>query len=79
MQSRSNSGYSAPDIWKNEPQHHKENVGSSGKGRKWRLWRIDKGGQVAASNSSSFGVDDVFSAIVATVVRAMTKEFKEVR
>ncbi|KAL7188478.1 hypothetical protein ACSBR1_038355 [Camellia fascicularis] len=54
---------------------HQENVGSSGKGRKWRLWRSDKGGHVAASDSSSFGVDDVFSAAVAIVVRATTKDF----
>ncbi|KAI7985947.1 hypothetical protein LOK49_LG14G02075 [Camellia lanceoleosa] len=47
----------------------KENVGSSGKGRKWRLWKSDKEGHVATSNSSSFGVGDVFSAVVATVVR----------
>ncbi|KAL7180404.1 hypothetical protein ACSBR1_043577 [Camellia fascicularis] len=59
---------------------HQENVGSSGKGRKWRLWRSDKGGHVAASDSSSFGVDDdVFSAAVATVVRAPTKDFMVVR
>ncbi|CAL5370607.1 unnamed protein product [Camellia sinensis] len=44
-------------------------------GRKWRLWRSDKGGHVAASDSSSFRVDDVFSAAVAIVVRATTKDF----
>ncbi|CAL5372010.1 unnamed protein product [Camellia sinensis] len=54
---------------------HLENVGSSGKGRKWRLWRSNKGGHVAVSDSSSLGVDDVFSAAVAIVVRATTKDF----
>ncbi|CAL5343230.1 unnamed protein product [Camellia sinensis] len=58
---------------------HQENVGSIGKGRKWRLWRSDKAGHVAVSDSSSFGVDDVFSVAVATVVRATTKEFMVVR
>ncbi|KAF5931843.1 hypothetical protein HYC85_028014 [Camellia sinensis] len=58
---------------------HQENVGSSVKGRKWRLWRSDKGGHVAASDLSSFGVDDVFSAVVATVVRGTTKEFMVVK
>ncbi|KAI7992014.1 Protein IQ-DOMAIN 1 [Camellia lanceoleosa] len=58
---------------------HQENVGSSGKGRKWRLWSSDKAGHVAASDLSSFGVDDVFSAVVAIVVRAATKEFMVVR
>ncbi|KAI7981536.1 Protein IQ-DOMAIN 31 [Camellia lanceoleosa] len=59
-------------LKKTQPRHQ-ENVGSSGKGRKWRLWRSDKGGH--ASDSSSFGVDDVFSAAVAIVVRATTKDF----
>ena len=53
-------------------------MGNSGKGRKWRLWRSDKAGHVAASDSS-FGVDDLFSATVLTVVRATTKEFMVVR
>ncbi|KAI8006473.1 hypothetical protein LOK49_LG07G01424 [Camellia lanceoleosa] len=57
----------------------KENVGSTGKGRKWRLWRSDKAGHVAMSDSSLFGVDDVMSAVVATVVRATAKEFMVVR
>ncbi|CAL5358498.1 unnamed protein product [Camellia sinensis] len=64
---------------KNTQSRHQENVDSSGKGRKWRLWRSRKGGQVAASNSSSFGADDVFSAAVAIVVRATTKDFMLVR
>ncbi|GMP68430.1 hypothetical protein CsSME_00028055 [Camellia sinensis var. sinensis] len=58
---------------------HQENVGNTGKGRKWRLWRSDKADHVAVSDSSSFGVDNVFSAAVATVVRATTKEFMVVR
>ncbi|CAL5441759.1 unnamed protein product [Camellia sinensis] len=52
---------------KKTQSRHQENVGSSGKGRKWRLWRSDKGGHVTAFDSSSFGVDDVFSAAVAIV------------
>ncbi|CAL5343203.1 unnamed protein product [Camellia sinensis] len=58
---------------------HQENVGSTGKGRKWRLWRSDKADHVVVSDSSSFGVDDVISAAVATVVRATAKEFMVVR
>ncbi|CAL5407069.1 unnamed protein product [Camellia sinensis] len=58
---------------------HQENVGSTGKGRKWRLWRSDKAGHVAVSDSSSFGVDDVIIAAVAIVVRATAKEFMVVR
>ncbi|GMQ01982.1 hypothetical protein CsSME_00048418 [Camellia sinensis var. sinensis] len=54
---------------KNTQSKHQENVDSSGKGRKWRLWRSRKGGQVAASNS----------AAVAIVVRATTKDFMLVR
>ncbi|CAL5443804.1 unnamed protein product [Camellia sinensis] len=66
--------------WSQEdPIKPPKNVGSSVKGRKWRLWRSDKGGHVAASDLSSFGVDDVFSAAVATVVRGTTKEFMVVR
>ncbi|CAL5361207.1 unnamed protein product [Camellia sinensis] len=62
--------------WSQEdPIKPPKNVGSSVKGRKWRLWRSDKGGHVAASDLSSFGVDDVFSAVVATVARGTTKEF----
>ncbi|CAL5415537.1 unnamed protein product [Camellia sinensis] len=57
---------------------HQGNVGNSGMGRKWRLWRSDKAGHVAASDSS-FGVDDLFSAAVPIVVRATTKEFMVVR
>ncbi|CAL5439491.1 unnamed protein product [Camellia sinensis] len=66
--------------WSQEdPIQPPKNVGSSVKGRKWRLWRSDKGGHVAASDLSSFGVDDVFSAVVATVVRGTTKEFMVVK
>ncbi|CAL5346952.1 unnamed protein product [Camellia sinensis] len=57
---------------------HQGNVGNSGMGRKWRLWRSDKAGHMASSDSS-FGVDDLFSAAVPTVVRATTKEFMVVR
>ncbi|CAL5325781.1 unnamed protein product [Camellia sinensis] len=60
---------------KKTQSRHLENVGSGGKGRKWRLWRSDKGGHVAVSDSSSLGVDDVFSVAVAIVVRATTKDF----
>ncbi|CAL5407068.1 unnamed protein product [Camellia sinensis] len=58
---------------------HQENMGSSGKGRKWRLWRSDKASHVLAFDSSLFGVDDAFSVAVATVVTATTKEFMVVR
>ncbi|GMP30459.1 hypothetical protein CsSME_00005120 [Camellia sinensis var. sinensis] len=50
---------------KKTQSRHLENVGSSGKGRKWRLWRSDKGGHVVVSDS----------AAVAIVVRATTKDF----
>lgn len=57
------------------------------KGRKWKLWRSASGGTKGthlaaaseASDSSSFGVDTAFSAAVATVVRAQTKDFVVVR
>ncbi|CAL5404250.1 unnamed protein product [Camellia sinensis] len=64
---------------KKSQSSHQENVGSTGKGRKRRLWRSDKGGHMAMSDSSAFGVDDVFSATVATVLRATTKDFVVVR
>ncbi|KAF5931863.1 hypothetical protein HYC85_028034 [Camellia sinensis] len=49
---------------KKTQSRHQENVGSSGKGRKWRLWRSDKGGHVIAKTgfevieSSSEGTSD---------------------
>ncbi|CAL5343204.1 unnamed protein product [Camellia sinensis] len=56
-----------------------ENVGSSDKGRKWRLWRSDKAGHATVFDSSLFGVDGVFNVAVATVVTTTTKEFTVVR
>ncbi|KAJ4767931.1 Protein iq-domain 1 [Rhynchospora pubera] len=65
---------------KNQENDDKEKH-SSGKGKKWKVWKISPrqqgkrgGGHMSASDSS-----DAFSAAVATVVRAPPKDFMAVR